>query len=82
MCVLLSADCGNTEIRLQENVEYYLHFKHYEHLEGKCEWTATAEKGLAIMMIGHFSCYDNDCINRFIKIYNETSKDQSSLITP
>ncbi|XP_025083881.1 bone morphogenetic protein 1-like [Pomacea canaliculata] len=74
--------CGNTDIRLQENTQHYLSYYHYEYLNGRCEWTVTAEKGLAIMMIGYISCDYDDCLNRFIKIYNGTSKNPNSLITP
>ncbi|XP_025082792.1 cubilin-like [Pomacea canaliculata] len=76
-------NCGDTDIRLQENSQHYLYYNHYTQRDRRCEWTITAEKGLAIMMLGYTSCYDDDdCLNRFLKIYNGTSKNESSLITP
>ncbi|XP_025082477.1 cubilin-like isoform X2 [Pomacea canaliculata] len=74
-------ECGNPNIRLQENISYSLRFRQDYPMPGRCEWEVTADQGLAIMMIGYLWYSDYQPINRHVKMYRGPIKDESSLIT-
>ncbi|PVD35921.1 hypothetical protein C0Q70_02890 [Pomacea canaliculata] len=72
--------CGSTDIRLHENSPFQMYYSQNEPVHGRCEWTLTAEQGLAIVMIGYIS-YNDINVNQQFKMYRGRTKDNSSLIT-
>ncbi|XP_025082471.1 cubilin-like [Pomacea canaliculata] len=73
--------CGSTDIRLQENSPFQMKYYHSEPVDGRCEWTLTADQGLSIVMIGYTDSNTYQYINPKFKMYRGTTKDNSSLIT-